>query len=64
MGSAFIIMEINNKNNKDLLSLMEKLKKEHVEIKNKTILFLSELEQVESNYKKVLSELRKRNIVK
>ena len=64
MGSAFIIMDINNKNNKDLLSLMEKLKKEHVEIKNKTILFLSELEQVESNYKKVLSELRKRNIVK
>ena len=57
-------MDINNKNNKDLLSLMEKLKKEHVEIKNKTILFLSELEQVESNYKKVLSELRKRNIVK
>tara|TARA_R100000900_G_C3307043_1_gene158983 strand:+ start:302 stop:475 length:174 start_codon:yes stop_codon:yes gene_type:complete len=57
-------MDINNKNNKDLLSLMEKLKREHTDIKNKTILFLSELDQVEMNYKKVLSELRKRNIVK
>jgi len=43
---------------------MEKLKREHTDIKNKTILFLSELDQVEMNYKKVLSELRKRNIVK
>ena len=57
-------MDVSNKNNKDLLSLMEKLKREHTDIKNKTILFLSELDQVEMNYKKVLSELRKRNIVK
>ena len=55
---------MENKNNKDLVSLMEKLKIEHTDIKNKTILFLSKLDQVEMNYKEVLSELRKRNIVK
>ncbi len=43
---------------------METLKKEHIDIKNKTVSLLSDLDKVESDYKDVLKELRNRNIIK
>ena len=43
---------------------METLKKEHIDIKNKTVSLLSDLDKVEADYKDVLKELRNRNIIK
>tara|TARA_R100001443_G_scaffold114058_1_gene129513 strand:+ start:1280 stop:1453 length:174 start_codon:yes stop_codon:yes gene_type:complete len=57
-------MDVKNRNNKSLLNLMETLKKEHIDIKNKTVSLLSDLDKVESDYKDVLKELRNRNIIK
>ena len=64
MGSTFVIMDIKNKNNKSLIDLMETLKKSHINIKNKTISLLSELDQVEGDYKMVLKELKERHLIK
>jgi|TARA_R110000787_G_scaffold84957_1_gene181728 hypothetical protein len=57
-------MDVKNKNNKSLLELMEILKKSHINIKNKTISLLSELDEVEGDYKSVLKELKERHLIK
>ena len=43
---------------------MEILKKSHINIKNKTISLLSELDEVEGDYKSVLKELKERHLIK
>ena len=42
-------MNIKNKNNKELMSLMERLKKSHIDTKNRTVSLLSDLDNL---YKK------------
>jgi len=64
MGDTYIIMDIKNKNNKDLISLMEELKSSHIDTKNKAVSLLSDLDKIEGKYQIVIKELKDRHIVK
>ena len=52
---------MNKKSNKELTELMDKLKGEHLSVKNVIMDKLKNLDIIESQYKEIIKELKKRH---
>tara|TARA_R110000744_G_scaffold196297_1_gene315577 strand:- start:413 stop:580 length:168 start_codon:yes stop_codon:yes gene_type:complete len=52
---------MNKKSNKELNGLMDKLKEEHLSVKNEIMDKLKNLDIIESQYKEIIKELKKRH---
>ena len=57
----YVNMEMNKKSNKELTELMDKLKGEHLSVKNVIMDKLKNLDIIESQYKEIIKELKKRH---
>jgi|TARA_R110000787_G_scaffold207383_6_gene317424 hypothetical protein len=53
-------MEVENKNNKQLNTLLNEVKKQHDSVKTNLLEKLKEMDKLEEQYKEVLGEIKKR----
>jgi len=57
----YVNRDMNKKSNKELNGLMDKLKEEHLSVKNEIMDKLKNLDIIESQYKEIIKELKKRH---